>query len=51
MGLNLPNLLTWGRIVLIPLLLAVYYLPEHWIADHGQNVIAAGIFGLAAITD
>jgi CDP-diacylglycerol--glycerol-3-phosphate 3-phosphatidyltransferase/cardiolipin synthase len=51
MVLNLPNLLTWGRILLIPLLLLVYYLPEDWIAEHGQNVIAAAIFGLAAVTD
>jgi len=51
MALNLPNLLTWGRILLIPLLLIVYYLPEHWLADHGRNVIGAGIFGLAAVTD
>ena len=51
MGLNLPNLLTWGRIVLIPLLLLVYFLSERWIADHGQNVVATAIFGLAAITD
>jgi len=51
MRLNLPNLLTWGRIILIPLLLVVYYLPERWMPDHGQNVIAAGIFALAAITD
>ena len=51
MGLNLPNLLTWGRIVLSPLLLLVYFLPERWIADHGQNVVATAIFGLAAITD
>jgi len=51
MGLNLPNLLTWGRIVLIPLLLIVYYLPDRWMPEHGQNVIAAGIFIVAAITD
>ena len=51
MGMNLPNLITWGRIVLIPLLLLVYYLPNSWIGDHGQNVVAAAIFGVAAITD
>ncbi len=51
MGVNVPNLLTWGRIVLIPLLLLVYYLPQEWLAEHGQNVVAAGIFGLAALTD
>lgn len=51
MSFNLPNLLTWGRIVLIPLLLIVYYLPERWLPEHQQNVIAAGIFVVAAITD
>ncbi|MGD2139962.1 MAG: CDP-diacylglycerol--glycerol-3-phosphate 3-phosphatidyltransferase [Burkholderiales bacterium] len=51
MGLNVPNLLTWGRIVLIPLLLLVYYLPQNLIPDHTQNVIGASIFALAAVTD
>lgn len=51
MGLTLPNLLTWGRIVLIPLLLLVYYLPDSWIPEHAQNLVAACIFALAAITD
>ena len=51
MGLNLPNLITWGRILMIPLLLLVYYLPDHWIGEHGQNVVAAAIFGFAAVTD
>ena len=51
MTLNLPNLLTWGRIALIPLLLIVYYLPERWLPEHSQNVIGAGIFVFAAITD
>ncbi len=51
MSFNLPNLLTWGRIVLIPLLLIVYYLPEDWLPEHSQNVIGAGIFVVAAITD
>lgn len=51
MVLNLPNLLTWGRILLIPLLLIVYYLPESVIPSHAKNVVGAGIFALAAVTD
>ncbi|HUF21110.1 MAG TPA: CDP-diacylglycerol--glycerol-3-phosphate 3-phosphatidyltransferase [Burkholderiales bacterium] len=51
MPLNLPNLLTWTRILLIPMLVAVYYLPAEWLADHNKNVAATTIFGLAAITD
>jgi phosphatidylglycerophosphate synthase len=30
MPLNLPILLTWLRILAIPLLIAVYYLPPSW---------------------
>jgi cardiolipin synthase (CMP-forming) len=46
--LNLPILLTWSRIVAIPLLVGVFYLP--WDA-HSINLLATVIFVLAAITD
>jgi CDP-diacylglycerol--glycerol-3-phosphate 3-phosphatidyltransferase len=51
MPLNVPNLLTWLRILLIPLLLLVYYLPHDWVPVHSRNIVATGIFVLAAITD
>ena len=51
MPLNLPNLLTWLRIFLVPLLVLIYYLPPDWLAEHNRNVVAAGIFALAAVTD
>lgn len=51
MPFNLPIFLTWLRIVLIPLLVAVYYLPPEWLAAHNQNVVATGIFVVAALTD
>ncbi len=51
MPTNLPNILTWGRIVLIPMLVLVYYLPQDWVPNHSRNIVAAGIFGLAAVTD
>jgi cardiolipin synthase len=51
MPLNLPNLLTWARIVLIPVFVGVLYLPEHWLAIPDQNLVATGIFIIAAITD
>ncbi|MGH1358057.1 MAG: CDP-diacylglycerol--glycerol-3-phosphate 3-phosphatidyltransferase [Burkholderiaceae bacterium] len=47
-GVNLPNLLTWGRVLAIPLLVAVFYLP---LEVSMRNQIATGIFLLAAITD
>ncbi|MFA5630803.1 MAG: CDP-diacylglycerol--glycerol-3-phosphate 3-phosphatidyltransferase [Porticoccaceae bacterium] len=43
---NLPNLLTFLRILLIPLLVLVYYLPIE-----GRYLLAAAIFALAAVTD
>ena len=51
MPINLPNLLTWLRILMIPMLVAVYYLPHDWIADHNKNLAATAIFSFAAITD
>src|SRR4249920_2967125 len=51
MPLNIPNLLTWARIVLIPLFVGVLYLPEHWLPIPQQNLIATAIFVVAAITD
>jgi len=51
MPINLPNLVTWLRILMIPLLVGVYYLPPDWIADHDKNLAATAIFSFAAITD
>jgi len=51
MPINVPNLLTWLRILMIPLLVGVYYLPHDWIADHDKNLAATAIFSFAAITD
>jgi cardiolipin synthase len=51
MPLTLPNLVTWLRILMIPLIVGVYYLPEEWLSYTGQNVAATGIFIFAALTD
>ena len=51
MPFNLPNALTWLRILLIPVFLLFYYLPEHWMERQSVNLTAAAIFGLAALTD
>ena len=44
--LNLPNILTLMRIVMIPVFCVVYYLPYHW-----GHPAASGIFFLACLTD
>jgi len=49
--LNIPNLLTLSRIVMIPLLIGVYYLPYSWFPASSQDLTATVIFILAGITD
>lgn len=44
--INLPNILTIMRIMVIPLLVVFYYLPFHW-----AHFAAAVIFAIASITD
>jgi CDP-diacylglycerol--glycerol-3-phosphate 3-phosphatidyltransferase len=47
-ALNIPNLLTWLRMLAIPLLVAVFFLP---IEQHTINLVATVLFVAAAITD
>ena len=51
MPLNWPNLVTWLRIVMIPLIVGVYYLPGAWLGLHEKNTLATAIFVFAAVTD
>lgn len=51
MPFNLPIFLTWLRIVAIPLLIAVYYLPTAWLLPHDRDIAATMIFVAAALTD
>jgi cardiolipin synthase len=51
MPLNVPNLLTWLRILMIPLVVGVFYVPEVWLSAQNQNLIATALFIAAAITD
>ena len=38
---NLPMVLTWARIAMIPFLVAVYYFPDSWIAPMHKVVLPA----------
>ena len=51
MPLNLPNVLTWLRILLIPLVVAVFYLPAGWMRPDQANFFAALMFTVASLTD
>jgi cardiolipin synthase len=51
MPFNIPILLTWLRVALIPLVVGVYYLPPDWLPVRDQNLAATLVFIVAAITD
>ena len=51
MPINLPILLTWLRILLIPLVVGVFYLPDAWMTGPEKNATATVIFVAAALTD
>jgi len=48
MFFNLPTLLTWARIVAIPLIVGVFHLP---LADADRNLAATVLFVIVALTD
>src|SRR6478609_5421301 len=48
---NLPTALTWLRIILIPVFVSVYYLPDNWLSPVARNWVGMSAFSLAAITD
>ena len=48
---NLPNVLTWLRILAIPLLVAVYLVPFEGIGMATRNQVATAVFVAAAVTD
>jgi cardiolipin synthase len=50
MAWNLPNLLTWARILAIPLLVGIFYLPLG-LTEFERNLFSTIVFVTAAITD
>ena len=51
MPLNIPNLVTWLRILLIPLFVGIFYFEKSWVSLPNQNLVATVIFTLAAVSD
>ena len=51
MTYNIPNIITYFRIALIPCLVMIFYLPETYLEAQQKNIWATAIFILAAISD
>jgi CDP-diacylglycerol---glycerol-3-phosphate 3-phosphatidyltransferase len=48
---KIPTALTWLRIVLIPVFVGVYYIPDAWLSPAVKNWTGMTIFAVAAVTD
>ncbi|WP_035384854.1 CDP-diacylglycerol--glycerol-3-phosphate 3-phosphatidyltransferase [Ferriphaselus sp. R-1] len=51
MPTNIPNLLTWFRIWMIPVFVCLLYLPDTLLDVHQKHLFSTLIFALAAVTD
>ncbi len=51
MPFNIPILLTWLRVALIPLVVGVFFVPDHWMSPYDRGLAATVIFVVAALTD
>lgn len=48
---NAPNLVTLLRILLIPLIVGIFYVPDAWLTNEAKNITATTVFIIAAVTD
>lgn len=51
MPINVPIILTWLRIAMIPLVVGLFYVPGEWLSMPMRDTLAAGAFIVAALTD
>ncbi|HJW54786.1 MAG TPA: CDP-diacylglycerol--glycerol-3-phosphate 3-phosphatidyltransferase [Burkholderiaceae bacterium] len=51
MPFNIPILLTWLRVALIPLVVGVFYLPDTWLSPFEKSAASTAVFIIAAVTD
>lgn len=49
--INIPMVLTWTRIALIPLIVGVFMIPTSILSMHSQNLLGCIFFIVAAVTD
>ena len=51
MPLNIPILLTWFRIVMIPIFIGIFYLSDDTLSLHYKHLLSSILFAFAAVTD
>ena len=50
-ALNAPNLITLSRVLMVPLFVGLFYVPDAWLGLEQKNLWATVVFVFAAITD
>jgi len=51
MPFNIPILLTWSRIFMIPVFIGIFYLPDSTVSLHYKHLFGSILFAFAAVTD
>ncbi len=51
MPYTIPNLLTWLRILLIPIFVGMFYFPDSMVSPEHRNIFSALVFLFASLTD
>lgn len=51
MPINIPIWLTWSRILMIPVFIGIFYLPEDILNLHQKHMLSTLLFALASVTD
>lgn len=51
MPINIPILLTWLRVAMIPLVIGIFYVPDTWVPISYQGLASTAVFIVAAISD
>jgi CDP-diacylglycerol--glycerol-3-phosphate 3-phosphatidyltransferase len=49
--LNVPNVITLSRIIMIPFIVGIFYFPDDLVSFSNKNIVATAIFIFAAVTD
>ena len=44
MPLNIPILLTWLRVALIPLVVGIFFVPDAWMTEYERGLAATVVF-------
>src|SRR3569833_775068 len=51
MPFNIPILLTWLRVALIPLVVGVFYLPDAWLSPFAKGFVVFAFFFVVVFSD